>query len=643
MKRYYYILASLWLIALGFSQCRKSYEVIVPYVFDNKAGSGKFTAPVRQAIEGVYAVSNGSSQFGPQVVLKWSYIHTGTDTLYNLSIFTPDVTYFDLEPKQQVDSLVVAGYWRKLSNTTIGEVRLAVRVKRNGQTRRFTGTLADNDTLIMEGLYGNDKAELNHQLTLTYQRPINARPFSIMAHRSGGRTSDLLPASENSLNIIKLAPRLGATGIEVDVRYTKDGVPILYHDNTLNLRLIQKNGLTGPVEAYTYQQLSTFVRLINGEKIPTLEEALQTVIDNTTLNFVWLDTKYIGPMDKVQAIQQAYQRKAAQAGRTVRIVIGLPSTDAIASYKALPDKTNTPILCELDTSITRTLDARIWAPRWTLGPQTGEIDVMKAEDEQCMHGHLMNLSSFGSSLSKPVSMEFCRTIHLSWPIITTVNNKPMSVYSSILVRTACLLLLTTMAFSQSSLSTSTDSATGQKRGPYALVFSVGGGLSYYSTHLGVPASLEQTSVSRFGLPLTLRAMWFPDHRLRIGLESGWTTMYSYKGSIANDRANVYVSAVPILLVFSMPLAWLSGTNRSVLRRMSVTGGPGYYLILSRLDYLGTVQTTSSSLGWAIAGAYTQPLGPKVRLAFELKWYDAVAAENAAFAAQLQLNWRAFSW
>ena len=214
----------------------------------------------------------------------------------------------------------------------------------------------------------------------------------------------------------------------------------------------------------------------------------------------------------------------------------------------------------------------------------------------------------------------------------------MHAYFSNLLWAIGLFILSTVTYAQS-----TDSATTEKRGPYAVVFSLGGGLSYYSTHLGVPATLEQTQVSRFGEPLTLRALWFPDHRLRIGLESGWTTMYSYKGHIANDQAKVYVSTVPILLVFSMPLAWLSGTNRSIMRRISVTGGPGYYLILSQLNYAGTVKTISDSLGWAIAGAYTQPLGPKLRLAFELKWYDAVAAENAAFAAQLQLNWRAFSW
>ncbi len=191
--------------------------------------------------------------------------------------------------------------------------------------------------------------------------------------------SDLLPASENSVAIIKLASRLGATGIEMDVRYTKDGVPVLYHDNTLNLRLIQKSGLTGSMESYTYKQLSAFVRLINGEKIPTLEEALDAVLYSTDLKFVWLDVKFVGPMDPVQAILQKYNQKAKQAGRDLTIVIGLPTTEALDSYKALKNKGNTPILCELDTAITRSIEAEIWAPRWTLGPQTDEVLAMKAQ------------------------------------------------------------------------------------------------------------------------------------------------------------------------------------------------------------------------------------------------------------------------
>ncbi|GAB3891458.1 glycerophosphodiester phosphodiesterase [Spirosoma agri] len=353
----------------------------MPYSFADQAGSGKFTPSTRRAIEGVYRVTDGNGDFGDQVALKWTYTHVGTDTTHYLSIFTgTDAGYFNLEINTQADSLAMAGYWRKLVNTKTGITRLAVQVRHSGALKPFTGNnLVEGDTLVVNGVYGNQEAAPTQKLTLTYNRPLNPRPFAIMAHRSGGRTSDLLPASENSVEIIKLASRLGATGIEIDVRYTKDGVPILYHDNTLNLRLIRKNGLAGPIEDYTYQQLNTLIRLVNGEKIPTLEEALETVVNNTSLNFVWLDTKYIGSMDRVQAIQQKYRQLAILAKRDLRIVIGLPTTDAVDQYNALKNKENTPILCELDTSITRGLGARIWAPRWTLGPQTDEVKAMQAE------------------------------------------------------------------------------------------------------------------------------------------------------------------------------------------------------------------------------------------------------------------------
>lgn len=361
--------------------CRRDYEAPIPYTFANTTGAGRFTTPIRQMMEGVYGVTNGADQFGGQVALKWTYVLNGTDTTHFLSIFTGiNVGFFNLEGEQKTDSLALTGYWRRLVNTETGRTRLAVRTKRNGQLQPYLGHLAAGDTLVLDGTYDTKAAEPAKRLTLTYRRPLNPKPFAILAHRSGGRTSDLLSVSENSVEIIKMASRLGATGIEIDVRYTKDGIPILYHDNTLNLRLIQKNGLDGTIEKYTYQQLQTFVRLINGERIPTLEEALETVLSNTMLNFVWLDTKYIGPMDKVQAIQQKFLRRAAQAGRNLRIVIGLPTQGAVDAYQALPNKANTPILCELDTAVTRTLGARIWAPRWTLGPQAQEVLAMKAEN-----------------------------------------------------------------------------------------------------------------------------------------------------------------------------------------------------------------------------------------------------------------------
>ncbi|GAB2571215.1 glycerophosphodiester phosphodiesterase [Spirosoma areae] len=370
-----------WLLTLACllgSGCRREYEAPVPYEFLNAPGSGRFSALIRKSMEGVYAVSEGKAEFGDLMVLKWTYLRQGTDTTHYLSMFSAqDATFFSLESQPKTDSLALTGYWRKLASTETGLAQFTIRTQNRGRLKPYTGRLTDGDTLVLDGLFDDNKDQPSRVLRLTYRRPLNPEPFAVLAHRGGGRTSDLLPASENSVEIIKLASRLGATGVEIDVRYTKDGVPILYHDNTLNLRLIKKNGLSGPIENYTYKQLTAMVELINGEKVPTLEQALDVVVANTSLTFVWLDTKYIGPMDEIQAIQRKYRQKAAQAGRKLDIVIGLPTEDALASYNALTDKRDTPILCELDTAITRSINARIWAPRWTLGPLTDEVKAMR--------------------------------------------------------------------------------------------------------------------------------------------------------------------------------------------------------------------------------------------------------------------------
>ena len=221
----------------------------------------------------------------------------------------------------------------------------------------------------------------------------------------------------------------------------------------------------------------------------------------------------------------------------------------------------------------------------------------------------------------------------------------MNMRLQILGRLIFLFMISLTADAQSGrqLSQSVDSTTATKRGPYTIVLTVGGGLSYYSTHLRVPTTLEQTHVSRFGVPASLRMMWYPDHRLRIGLETGWTTMYSYRGQVVGEKAHVYVSVVPVLLVFSMPLAWISGTERSITRRLALTVGTGFYLDHSRLDYGGTVQANTNSLGWMAAGSYAHPISRRFRIGGELKWFDAVATENAAFTAEIQLIWRPYSW
>jgi hypothetical protein len=167
---------------------------------------------------------------------------------------------------------------------------------------------------------------------------------------------------------------------------------------------------------------------------------------------------------------------------------------------------------------------------------------------------------------------------------------------------------------------------------YALVLYAGGGLSLYPTHPGVPSHLD-TRTDNLGPSVCARLMWLPDHRLRVGFESGWTTLYSYTIEGPGPKGRVEQVAVPLLLMWSMPLT----------KRFSVLAGYGTYRITSKLDYLGTTRASTFSLGYAAALSYVYPLGETVGLDLEVKWYNATETRHTLLAAQLQLVWKLHRW
>ena len=78
---------------------------------------------------------------------------------------------------------------------------------------------------------------------------------------------------ENTMLSFRKGLEMQANGIETDVQITKDGVLVLFHDDTLD----RVTGQTGCIADYTYAELLTF-DVIKGEqreKIPTFEEFLK--------------------------------------------------------------------------------------------------------------------------------------------------------------------------------------------------------------------------------------------------------------------------------------------------------------------------------------------------------------------------------
>lgn len=75
-------------------------------------------------------------------------------------------------------------------------------------------------------------------------------------------------APENTLEGIRVAARCGADLVEVDVRLSKDGALVLMHDETVD----RTTGGKGLVEDLDLAELKALD--LNGQKIPTLQEAL---------------------------------------------------------------------------------------------------------------------------------------------------------------------------------------------------------------------------------------------------------------------------------------------------------------------------------------------------------------------------------
>lgn len=92
----------------------------------------------------------------------------------------------------------------------------------------------------------------------------------LYAHR--GLHDNQTSAPENSMKAFRKAVEEGY-GIELDVQLTKDGVPVIFHDFTLE-RMCK---VTGKVRQMTYLQLQQLHLLDTEEKIPTLEEFLRMV------------------------------------------------------------------------------------------------------------------------------------------------------------------------------------------------------------------------------------------------------------------------------------------------------------------------------------------------------------------------------
>ena len=98
----------------------------------------------------------------------------------------------------------------------------------------------------------------------------SSKEVLVASHRA---THDVYP--ENSLKAIQASIKLGVDIIEIDVKVSKDGIPFLMHDRTMDRTTTGK----GDPEELTWEELQKLYIVDKGKKtsykIPSLEQALE--------------------------------------------------------------------------------------------------------------------------------------------------------------------------------------------------------------------------------------------------------------------------------------------------------------------------------------------------------------------------------
>lgn len=158
---------------------------------------------------------------------------------------------------------------------------------------------------------------------------VEKKDLKIIAHRGASKE-----APENTLIAIKLALELGADFVEFDVRFTKDKIPVLYHDDFVHFgssRIL--------FHELDYKQIKDldvggkFSMEFAGERIPTLEEVLSLDAHAAGFMIEIKPSPHIARKDL-----EDFARLISKKGKGKKIAIGSFSKEIIKTLKEIEPK-----------------------------------------------------------------------------------------------------------------------------------------------------------------------------------------------------------------------------------------------------------------------------------------------------------------
>lgn len=170
-------------------------------------------------------------------------------------------------------------------------------------------------------------------------------PFVNYAHRGASQY-----APENTFLAFYTGMYMGANGIETDIQMTKDGVLVLFHDDTME----RLTGKQGSISDYTLKELQELTLEKNGltDKIPVFEEFLK--------QFGWRDITFAIEI-KQKGIESQIADMLRRYNMTEKSVVTSFMIDCIQRIKEYAPELRIGLLkmdiTDEDTDVLRTMGA----------------------------------------------------------------------------------------------------------------------------------------------------------------------------------------------------------------------------------------------------------------------------------------------
>jgi hypothetical protein len=151
--------------------------------------------------------------------------------------------------------------------------------------------------------------------------------------------------------------------------------------------------------------------------------------------------------------------------------------------------------------------------------------------------------------------------------------------------------------------------------------------------------MDLPGLNQNGFNSKIRLMWQPEHRLRVGLESGYHYLYHYDSGIVttdfgSTDAKSSLTAIPIFFVAAM----------EIMPQIEILGGIGPTILHTYFKSFGyETESKQMSTSYFVAGRYEYPLNESVSIGGELNFYRINKIEDSTLSLQFVLGYRLLSW